>query len=206
LGNVADRFGGAVGIQVGEGLLIVGIDGCLFEENEASTGGAIDAGGETLSILHSDFVRNSADHGGAVALGENSWITVAQCTFVHNASPAGAVIEGGWWELAVHNCIIAFTTEGSAFDCSAIDLDIEHCVLFENAGGDSLCGQAADNLVAAPLLCGVHADDLTLCDDSPCLPDNNEWGELVGAHGEGCGSCAVVVERSSWGALKAGFR
>jgi predicted outer membrane repeat protein len=206
LGNVADRFGGAVGIQVGIGPLSVGIVDCLFEENEASTGGAIDAGGETLIILRSDFARNSADHGGAVALGDNSYITIAECTLAHNASTAGAVIEGGRWDLAVHNCIIAYTTEGSAIDCSALDLDLEHCVLFENAGGDSLCGQSASNLVVDPLFCGAAVDDFTLCADSPCLPENNEWSELVGAHGEGCGSCAVVVERSSWGALKAGFR
>ncbi|MCK4511407.1 T9SS type A sorting domain-containing protein, partial [bacterium] len=38
-----------------------------------------------------------------------------------------------------------------------------------------------------PLFCSLADTNLTLHSDSPCLPANNPWGELIGALGEGCG-------------------
>jgi flagellar hook assembly protein FlgD len=42
-----------------------------------------------------------------------------------------------------------------------------------------------------PLYCDPTDRDLTLRDDSPCLPENNPWSALIGAHGAGgCGTSA----------------
>ena len=59
-----------------------------------------------------------------------------------------------------------------------------------------------------PLLCDVLNDDFTLCADSPCLPGSPEnlWGELVGAYGQGCGTCGTALPTGSWGGIKALYR
>ena len=53
---------------------------------------------------------------------------------------------------------------------------------------------------------GFWDGDLTLCGNSPCLPANNPWGVLIGAHDWSCGICASPVERVSWGQIKALYR
>ena len=84
---------------------------------------------------------------------------------------------------------------------------ITHCFVYANAGGDSLCGDHHDNEFSEdPLLCDVAGNDATLCADSPCQPSGNDWDELVGAYGVGCGPCGSPVEETSWGTIKALFR
>jgi hypothetical protein len=44
---------------------------------------------------------------------------------------------------------------------------------------------------ANPMYCDREARDVSLHDDSPCLPENNPWGVLIGAHDAGgCGTSA----------------
>ena len=66
-----------------------------------------------------------------------------------------------------------------------------------------MCGPYNDNLFEDPLFCDVFAPDLTLCQTSPCLPENNVFGVLIGAHEQGCGTCSTAVQRTTWGAIKA---
>lgn len=64
-----------------------------------------------------------------------------------------------------------------------------HSCIFGNAGGDSLIGVHSDNIFVAPLFCDLSGGDVTLHDDSPCLPMGNPWGVLMGARGAGgCGT------------------
>ena len=44
----------------------------------------------------------------------------------------------------------------------------------------------------------------SLAADSPCLPQNNDWGVQMGAFGQGCGP--VAIEPESWGRIKARYR
>jgi hypothetical protein len=37
------------------------------------------------------------------------------------------------------------------------------------------------------MFCDLSEEDLSLHADSPCLPENNTWQVLIGAHGLGCG-------------------
>jgi hypothetical protein len=66
------------------------------------------------------------------------------------------------------------------------------CDVYGNQGGDWI-GCIADqygtagNISADPLFCDPVAGDHGLVSpDSPCLPENNECGVLIGAHGLGC--------------------
>lgn len=96
---------------------------------------------------------------------------------------------------------------GKPVDCGGAAVpDISHCIIFGHAGGDSLCGNHRDNLFADPLWCNVYNDDLEVCENSPCLPENNLWGVQVGPMGQGCGECVTPVEANSWGTIKAMFR
>ena len=84
------------------------------------------------------------------------------------------------------NCIVSFTEEAAAVRCLAsASPNFTNCCVFGNAGGDSLCGSYHDNLFVNPLFCDAELGDFTLRDDSPCIPQNNPWGELIGAYGLG---------------------
>ena len=67
-------------------------------------------------------------------------------------------------------------------------------------GGDFLAIQEAV-LTAAD-------GDLTLCSDSPCLPNNNGWAVTMGGLGQGCGDCGTGLpgEEISWTTIRAVFR
>ena len=60
------------------------------------------------------------------------------------------------------------------------------------------------NLCVDPLFCDPSGGDLRVYADSPCAPQNNTCGELMGAYGVGCSP--TIVESRSWGAIKAMFR
>ena len=62
------------------------------------------------------------------------------------------------------------------------------------------------SLFEDPLFCGLAENNYTLCANSPCLPDGNDWGVQIGAHDEGCDACDSPVELTSWGAIKALYR
>jgi hypothetical protein len=82
---------------------------------------------------------------------------------------------------------------------------VTHCCVFGNGGGGVMCGDTFGNLYEDPLFCNLPGGDVTLQETSPCLPDNNEWGELIGAHDQGCEG-PVPVERISWGTIKSMYR
>jgi hypothetical protein len=65
------------------------------------------------------------------------------------------------------------------------------------------------NFTLAPLFCypthceGIQQQDLRLTSDSPCLPENNSCGLLIGA----LDSCQTTsIEARSWGSIKAAYR
>jgi hypothetical protein len=67
-------------------------------------------------------------------------------------------------------------------------------LIWNNAGGNSICGQdQGGNFAADPLFCDLENGNLTLSSNSPCLPGNhpNQCGS-VGALGAGCGVSGVA--------------
>ena len=137
--------------------------------------------------------------------------SVRNCTFVANSTPSAMFyLSTG---VTMENCIIAFNTGGAVThdlidppSGSASHAYTTQCVVFENSHGDSLGGDYWSNLFVDPLLCGYPNGDLSLCANSPGLPDCNDWSELVGAFAAGCGDCNSPVVPMTWSAIKALYR
>jgi len=210
--------------QTGAGLFLsIGSDAtinrCWFEGNGAGeAGGAVSIYRASPEVTNTVFHYNVASgtsrdgYGGAISCRSFCSPTFTNCTLVEN-SAAG---EGGSiyvWEGCTptfENTIIANTlpfggSRGAAVasdgsGCATFDL----CCVYSNAGGDDLCGTVIDSIVANPMFCGLGSDDFTVDHASPCLPDNNPGGELIGAYGEGCNDSPV--EETTWGAIKARYR
>ncbi|UCG61780.1 MAG: right-handed parallel beta-helix repeat-containing protein [Candidatus Zixiibacteriota bacterium] len=104
----------------------------------------------------------------------------------------------------VENCISAFNTQYGfvshvwagevAVRCNdAYGNQIED---FHNVGVGP--GDVYDNISEDPLFCDPAAGDFTLSGSSPCLPENNDCGTLMGAFGIGCDCCLISgdVDRS----------
>lgn len=139
---------------------------------------------------------SSTGYGGAVRL-DYSEAVFDRCTFVENGAPTGGAIDCGTLSFPTFtNSIFAFGTDGGIVHCPPSSAPtVTHCCVFGNAGGDSLCGDYHDNLFLDPYFC---PGELTLYDDSPCLPGGNPWGEPIGARGAGgCGSTTGVPEAAS---------
>jgi hypothetical protein len=175
---------------------------CVFEDTEGGDyGGAMyltNPLGDAPLVESCIFSGNSSSgFGGAVRL-DYSDAVFDRCTFVGNGAPSGGAIDCGTLSFpTITNSILAFGTDGGVVHCPpSSGPAITRCCVFGNAGGDSLCGAHHDNLFVDPLFC---PDDLTLYDDSPCLPGNNPWGEPIGAGGAGgCGATTGAPEGAAF--------
>jgi len=212
------------------------IRNCVFEQNTAADAGAVLCLYSSSTLSSCTFLNNTADSqfGGALACSYSSPV-VTGCTFSGNAAPAGSAIrmydssgsindctivgnsttEYGVIRFdnssttAITNTIVAFNTHGIPVSSAGGSTPtITHSVIFGNAEGDSLSVSHHDNLFVDPLLCGIYAEDFSLCADSPCLPaaPANPWGEHVGAHEQGCVACGSAVEEATWGVIKGMYR
>ena len=116
--------------------------------------------------------------------------SISQSTLAANVTAGDGVIEL-WGSSApeITSCIVSLTTPyGPAVSCHEdATPSIYNCCIFGNAGGDSLCGIYSDNIFANPLFCDLADTNLYLHADSPCLPENNPWGIVIGAYRNGCG-------------------
>jgi len=181
---------------------------CVFSGNSAQLwgGGICCVDDSDLTARDCVFEANESHRGGAILANECS-PTIRGCTMVRNRSDdAGGVSCMNVAAPTVTQCIIAFSTAGNALASQHSSPEIRNCVVFANAGGDSLEGDYHDNLFADPRFCDLDAGDYTLCANSPCLAANSPWAVLVGALGGGCGDCDSLTAPSSWGAIKAMFR
>jgi hypothetical protein len=168
---------------------------------------------EPYTISDCDFRDNVVTHpsegfgGGLYLYGTSASVT--RVTFARNSAPVNGgcihVVEGA--NATMENTILSFSTAGMPISCDGWSTPtIFNCVVYGNAGGDSLCGTHHDNIFQDPRFCGLHAGNLTLCANSPCLPPNNPWTGLVGNHDQDCADCASPAEALSWGTIKALFR
>jgi hypothetical protein len=114
-------------------------------------------------------------------------LIVSRCTFVDNERECVALSATG--RALVKDSIIAHNS-GSAVEGDLVTTT--HSCIFGNTEGDSLQGTHFENLFTWPLFCNHESGDLTLRDDSPCLPANNPWGVHMGAYG--AGDCGTSVD------------
>lgn len=188
------------------------IEDCDFIGNRATMwGGAVcwtESPDFIAGIVQCTFAANASHRGGAV-FSDYSPMYMAGCTLFGNRSDDGSVAslrDHFPMETEIRNSIISFDSRGTPVHCQLSEPEIHHCVIFGNASGDDLCGNHHHNLVADPLFCDAYARDFTLCANSPCLPENNTWGEPVGRLGAGCADCDSPVVPVSWGQIKAMYR
>ncbi|MCB9516238.1 MAG: T9SS type A sorting domain-containing protein [Candidatus Latescibacteria bacterium] len=130
----------------------------------ASTGGALWSSGEA-SIENCVFSSNAADAAAAVLAGSHTTLTAS--AFVYNTESD-----------AVH-----------AVDPSQVTC----CVFWANDGSDAAFEGMGGNLLADPMFCDLPGGNFRVGSDSPCLPENNDCGVLIGAFGAGCDNTPVLL-------------
>jgi len=187
----------------------VSVTGCVFSRNSAGwgRGGALysDPQGHLVSVglSHCVLTENAAQQGGAV-YGFAGTVDLMNCTLFGNDADGGsAVCFSRWSTGTVANCILSFGVGGDLVGGDAV---VVRCCVVEPAPGSGLCEAPHENICADPLFCPVRAASFSLCLDSPCLPANNEWGQLIGAEEKGCGECGTSVQEATWGSIKAMYR
>ncbi len=189
---------------------------CTFVENESSSGGGMACIFSNPVLLEVSFVRNYADfaggglycggspaivdevtflgnsgrNGGAVALNTAS-PSFSHATIVNNeAVDGGGIFCENSSSPTIRNSIIALNLgEGSVYCAGQNEPDTQRTCLYGNYVTDTPCGTHSSNIYEDPLFCGLLFDDVSLCANSPCLPDGNEWGLRLGDKGEGCEDC-----------------
>jgi hypothetical protein len=163
------------------------LTGCLFIDNNAiHGGGGIRILAQPAVLRGCTFVRNTAPtFGGAVFCCYSSPI-IENCTFWENDAAQGGGIYGYDASPTITNCIVAGSPTGSGLFCPGTgSFAVSYSCIFGNAGGDSPCGDAGNNIYDDPAFCDPEADNLRLQDCSPCL-DAGQGGSHIGAWGAGC--------------------
>ncbi len=143
--------------------------------------------------------------GGAIACHVEASPLILGCTLVANDAFQG----GGLWAVydsypTLENCIVAFNLDGSGvFSFPNADhpaeINLVCCDVFGNGEGN-YGGEMEDqtgidgNISIHPFFCDYEAGDYTLAAGSPCLPENNECGVLMGAYGQGCDHPTAATE------------
>ncbi len=207
-GNYATYGGGALYL----GTAMAAITDAVFTDNTtAGQGGAVVVlfGGSPV-FTRCTFNGNAAQDGGAVWFGEGGAPTIMECTFAGDeATGHGGEIYAASCDPWLVNTVVAFSAAAEGIYATQGHPFMMCCDVYGNAGGD-FGGSAVPmtgllgNISEDPLFCDLEDGDLTLDEMSPCAPDNNECGVLIGALSVACG--AVAVEPTSWGTIKAMFR
>ncbi len=178
---------------------------CTFLRNTAHNGGGGINGGTSDAgfavFSNCIFTGNTAPTGGGMYSSFNQ-ITLTNCTFSHNSAPVGGGIYCSNSSPGIENTIFAFSTLGGAISCSGMsNPTLDHCDIYGNTGGDwvgCIAGQFGTNgnFSSNPLFCDPDNNDFNLADLSPCLPENNPDGVLIGARGGGCDTPASADEQN----------
>ncbi|MCK4409539.1 MAG: hypothetical protein KAW67_05610, partial [Candidatus Eisenbacteria sp.] len=210
LGNVL--FDDNTAAVQGGGMLCVSSSATLtdvmfFRNAAQGSGGGMACMFSSPSVTGTVFRRNSAGLGGALYCGA-SHPEVTSCTFVENEGAQGGSIycrDGS--APAITHTIIAYSSPGEALYCdNSVPFTTLSCI-HANGELNELCGTYTTSILYLdPLFCDLESGDLTLAGHSECLPENNSWDILIGAHGWGCDACRTPVEHTSWGSIRAMFR
>jgi len=207
-GNEAGGNGGALWL----GSSPASVTDCQFYENDSEgRGGGIclaDGSDATLTLV-TLFGNYAATHGGALCcIGSSP--TINSCTLVENSTlGSGAGLYAGWTSApVVGQTIIAFSTigEGVGVDAGTSSAAFTCSDIAGNRDGDwtpPIDSQASQNgnLSVDPQFCGTESHgNYFLQSDSPCAPDNNTCGVLIGSHQVDCG--IIATEETTWSAVK----
>ena len=165
------------------------IEGFTIRGGYNTSGAAIYCTSASPTFKFCIFYGNQSTLSGGAIRCKNSSPSLINCTFVANDAQTGGAIFG----LAssspyLENCIIAFSDSGESIataDGSSQPL-LSCCNIFGNAGGDwerAISDQANSegNLSVDPQFCDSDNLIFSLKTSSPCAPNNNSCGRLIGA-------------------------
>ncbi|MDH4157695.1 MAG: DUF1565 domain-containing protein [candidate division Zixibacteria bacterium] len=176
------------------------IDGFTIHGGYASMGAAVYCQSSSPRITNCVFRENTAVISGGAMRCKSCTPTVSHCTFYGNSAPTGAAvfcIASGSPHL--NNCVVACSAGGAAIDAYEATSQplLVCCDVYGNGGGDwtTIEDQAGanGNMSADPSFCEPAAGDFRISSTSPCAPENNDCGTLVGALGVGCTHTDVTV-------------
>ncbi len=199
-GNRA-AWGGAVSARADSWPVI---NQCTFVGNVAEGvhgyGGAVYSDYESApAVRFSTLTQNTARFGGAVAVFEDATLLVGNCSLVGNLADArGHAVYALDASPAIHRSIIAFQA-GQPVNCEGRSQPMVFQTDIYGNDGQDWVGRLAElrelngNFSADPVFCDAspHSLDLHLQATSPCAPENNSLGVLVGALEVGCGTTSV---------------
>jgi len=197
-GNTARHWGGALSLVWGS---MPTIRNCAFLANVSRYKGSalgLSRGAPGLVERCTFWQNETQETDGATISFWDDTSVIRDCTFLENSAPTGGVLycDGGA-SPTVGNCIFAFTSAGRVIYCDGDDCEPElafSCV-YENAGGDTMCGDVHELIFEDPLVCLGSLPDFTLEDCSPCI-GAGEGGTTIGAGEPGCpcGDPTTVID------------
>lgn len=178
-----------------------GIEGTVFEQNEASLGGGIciwDADGTV--VRECTLWDNIGYSSGGAIYACIAELELWNCSLVSNRAPTGGgVFAGTGCSVLIGSSLVAFGTEGEAVLCAEGDATLACCDLYGNEGGDWIEPIAEQygvdgNICEDPLFCDAPNGDFTLREDSPCAPGSppNAECDLTGAWPVGCTAGGIL--------------
>lgn len=156
-------------------------------------GGAILLDGASPTIEFCVFIDNDGKWQGGAVSSFSSTSIFNNCTFTQNSARYGGGLYANGAQLTLNNCIIAFSSKGSAVNCIYEGSFTLHCCnLFGNIDGDYVdcASDQADingNISADPLFCDLDNKDISISASSPCNALQNSCNVLIGAGDIGCG-------------------
>jgi len=156
-GNVAAMIIGGVSCYESP----ASFDHCVFEGNQATFAGGLYCYGDPPTVTNGTFVFNDAPFGSAI------------------------YSEGCSYDLS--NSIVAFNQQGAGIVAMFDSIPSIACTdIYGNEGGDwvgDISAQASinGNLSTDPLFCDALSSDFSIDSLSPCAPNQNSCGTLIGA-------------------------
>jgi parallel beta-helix repeat protein len=166
--------------------------GCTFDQNLVH---ALHGQDRTMPQLDScTFTRN---HGrrGTLYFAFFSAPFLTNCTFSNNyvEEEEGGAVACFDTRPILANCVVSFTSGSGAVYCPIAAEPVISCSnIYGNSGGDWI-GNIADlygvdgNISIDPMYCDTAGGDFRINVNSPCAPENNDCGVLIGSLGKGCG-------------------
>ncbi|MCP4549610.1 MAG: T9SS type A sorting domain-containing protein [bacterium] len=197
--NTASISGG--GVRLGGATAV--LENCIITGNHSNYEG----GGVTVEMDHGSQLRNVLIAGNSATVGggvysENMSASVGPAftnsTIVDNTAPYGAGVLTEWWAvITMEDCIIASNhVGGGVFTNNYGVLNLVCCDVWGHPAGD-YTGDIPDqtglngNISLDPWFCDAKAGDYTIADISPCLPEHNDCGVLMGAYEQDCVITAI---------------
>jgi hypothetical protein len=188
---------------------------CTVQGNESSHG-ALAFYGSTATIEDCLVTGNLGNWTGAAHI-EGSSVAFRRCTIVENTGQRRDQNIAGLRLLAstvlVEDSIVRNACGVADIHVAAGTTLTATCSILDRSRMNRLGTFVDDgsNLDADPRFCGPDPcgeasmdGDYSLVSNSPCLPENNSCGVLIGSAGEGCP--ATAVEKTTWADIKSRYR